>query len=234
MAAHYVRVRNTSGKTQDLRLTLLHAAWNPLPGHSLAAYGVFHDQAQNGAFTGFADNSYRIAGVRAAGSFAVATALRVPYLVEAGKQRRFADGDERIDADYWRAGAGLDGGPWTLRYDMEVKGSNNGVFGLENPLTDFYGFNGWTLHFFNTPREGLRDGWLTARYVFAPLTFYAEVHRFRSDFRRLDFGKESDLGVTWQLHPDATLRLQHARYDPGSGGTGATVRKTWLTLTYTY
>ena len=234
MAAHYARVRSTSGTTQDLKLTLLHGAWNPLPGHSLAAYGVFHDQAQNGAFTGFADNSYRLAGVRASGSFMFAAGWRVPYLVEAANQRRFADGDSRIKARYWRAGAGLEGRAWLLRYDLELKGSNDGVFGLQNPLTDFYAFNGWSLHFFNTPREGLRDGWLTARYALGPFTFYAEAHRFRSDFRRLDFGKETDVSVSWQMHPDALLRLQHARYDPGRDGTGATVRKTWLTLTYTY
>ena len=234
MAAHYLRVRNTSGKTQDLRLTLLHAAWNPHPGHAIAAYAVFHDQAQNGAFTGFADNSYRVAGVRASGSIALSPSLQLPYVADAAHQRGIAGGDARVHAGYWRLGAGIDGGPWLLRYDIEKKGSNNGVFGLQNPLTDFYAFNGWALHFFNTPREGLRDAWLTARYGFGPLTLHAEAHRFRSDFGSLDFGRESDLGVTWQLWPDGLLRLQHARYDPGSGGTGATVRKTWLTLTYRY
>lgn len=233
-AAHYARVRGTSGKTEALRLTLLHAAWNPLAGHSLAAYGVFHDQAQNGAFTGYADNSYRVAGARASGSFALSTALRLPYLVDVARQRPLANGDARIDARYWRVGAGLDGGRWLLRYDLESKGSNSGLFGLQTPLTDFYAFNGWALHFFNTPREGLRDGWLTARYALGPIALHAEAHRFRSDYRRLDFGKETDLGVTWQMRPDALLRLQHARHDPGSGGTGATVRKTWLTLAYTY
>ena len=234
MGAHHARVRNTSGRTQRLRLSLLHGAWNPRPGHALAAYGVFHEQAQNGAFTGFADSSYRVAGARASGSFAIAAALGVPYLVEGARQRRFAGGDERIDARYWRVGAGVEGGTWLLRYDVEAKGSNNGLFGLQNPLTDFYAFNGWALHFFNTPREGLRDAWLTARWATGPLTLYAEAHRFRSDFRGLDFGREADLGVTWQLRPETMLRLQHARYDPGSGGTGGRVRKTWLTLTYTY
>jgi hypothetical protein len=234
MAAHYARVRGTSGSTQALRLTLLHAAWNPVAGHAIAAYGVFHEQAQNGAFTGFADNSYRVAGLRASGALLLSPALRLAYLADAARQRRFAGGDARIDARYWRMGAGLEGGPWLIRYDRETKGSNHGLFGLQNPLTDFYAFNGWTLHFFNTPREGLRDGWLTARYESGPVSLYLEAHRFRSDFGSLDFGRESDLGVTWRVRPEAMLRLQHARYDPGGGGTGAVVRKTWLTLTYSY
>jgi hypothetical protein len=30
------------------------------------------------------------------------------------------------------------------------------------------------------------------------------------------------------------MRLQHARYDPGAGTPDPGIRKTWLTLTYTY
>jgi hypothetical protein len=213
---------------------VFHAAWNPFPGHAVAAYGVFHDQAQNGAFTGFADNSYRVTGVRASGALGIGRGLRIPYLLEAARQGAYAGGDARIDARYWRLGAGAAGGAWLLRYDLETKGSNHGVYGVQNPLTDFYGFNGWTLHFFNTPPQGLRDAWLTARYAIGPLTLYAESHRFRSDFNRLDFGRETNLGITWQAWPDGVVRLQHARYSPGSDGSGGTVRKTWLTLDYTY
>jgi len=30
------------------------------------------------------------------------------------------------------------------------------------------------------------------------------------------------------------LRLQHARYEPGGGQVAPSIRKTWITLTYTY
>jgi hypothetical protein len=102
------------------------------------------------------------------------------------------------------------------------------------PLTDFYAFNGWTLHFFNTPRQGLKDRWVTLRWPVGDFLFFAEAHKFRTDFGSLDFGRENDLGVSWSFFDGATLRLQHARYDPGPDGAGARVRKTWLTLTYTY
>ena len=119
-----------------------------------------------------------------------------------------------------------------MRYDHEVKGSNGGQYGVQNPLTDFYAYNGWTLNFFNTPRQGLRDGWLTGRYAAGAFTFYAEIHRFRSDYGSLDFGREKDLGVTWEILPNAILRLQHARYDPGADSSG-NIRKTWLTFSFT-
>lgn len=234
MAGYFDQVRTTSGLTNDLKLTLLHAAWNPLPGHGIAAYGYFHDQAQNGANTGFANNSYRVVGARAEGSIARFGALDATYLAEIAQQRPYAGGDSRIDARYWRAGLGLSSDAWTVRYDYEVKGSNGGAYGVQMPLTDFYSFNGWTLHFFNTPRQGLHDQWLTGRYAIGPVTLYAEAHRFRSDYASLDFGRESDVGVTYEILPSTLLRLQYARYDAGSGMTAPDIRKTWLTLTYTY
>lgn len=233
-AGYYTKVRTTSGVTNGLRLTTLRAAWNPLEGHSIAAYAVLHDQAANGAFTGFADNSYRVAGAKAEGA-ARFEAIDVPYIAEYARQRPYANGDSRIDANYWRVGAGAATQRWTVRYDYEVKGSNDGKFGVEMPLTDFYRYNGWTLTFFNTPRQGLRDEWLTFRWQFVdPLTLYGESHKFRSDFGGLDFGRENDVGLTWSIMGGLEARLQYARYDPGSGTTNDAIRKTWLTLTYTY
>ncbi len=233
-ASYFGQVRNTSGMTQRLRLTLLHAAWNPLPGHAIAAYGVLHDQPQNGAFTGYTNNSYRVIGIRAAGTAARLGEIEIPYEAEYAAQRPYAGGNAGIDASYWRAGAGLAYRQAVLRFDYEVKGSNGGFYGVQMPLTDFYAFNGWTLHFFNTPRQGLRDGWITGRHSMGPFTLYAQAHRFRSDNGSLDFGRELDAGITYAWNESLTLRLQHARYDPGSGTPDPNIRKTWLTLTYAY
>jgi hypothetical protein len=233
-AAYFGQVRTTSGTSQRLRLTLLHAAWNPIPGHALAAYGYFHDQAYNGAFTGFANSSYRVIGIRASGTAARFGAAEIPYEAEFAAQRPYAGGDARIDANYWRAGAGIAYRESVLRFDYEVKQSNAGRYGVQMPLTNFYAFNGWTLHFFNTPRQGLRDGWITARHAMHPFTLYAEAHRFRSDYANINLGREVDAGITYAWNESLTLRLQHGRYDPGSGTPDPSIRKTWLTLTYAY
>jgi hypothetical protein len=115
-----------------------------------------------------------------------------------------------------------------------VKGSNGGLYGVQMPLTDFYGFNGWTLHFFNTPRQGLRDGWITLKATWEAFTLYGESHRFRSDYGSIDFGKELDVGLTYSWNENVTLRLQHARYDPGPATPDPTIRKVWITFTWTY
>jgi hypothetical protein len=234
LGGYFARVRTTSGDLDSLKLTLLHAAWNPAPGHALAAYGYFHDQPVNGAFTGFDNSSYRVAGVRAEGAAARFGAIDIPYVAEFAQQKPYAGGDPRIDASYWRLGAGLGSAGWTLRYDYEAKGSNGGQYGVQMPLTDFYAFNGWTLHFFNTPRTGLRDQWITGRYAIGAFTLYGEAHKFRSDYGSTDFGREADVGLTYVPIEWCTLRLQHARYDPGSGTPDPSIRKTWLTATFTY
>jgi hypothetical protein len=233
-ASHFRRVRTTSGEVSDLRLTLVNAAWNPAPGHAIAAYGVFHDQAVNGAFTGLADNSYRVLGVRAEGALGPWKGIEIPYIAELAQQRPYANGNSLVRGNYWRAGAGASASAWTLRFDYEVKDSNQGLYGVQMPLTDFYAYNGWTLHFFNTPRQGLRDGWLTARYAVGAFTLYGEAHRFRTDFGGGSLGRELDLGVTYAFTGSLQARLQHARYNPGAGTPDPAIRKTWLTLDYLY
>jgi hypothetical protein len=213
----------------------VNAAFNPAPGHGLAAYAVFHDQAANGAFTGFADNSYRVVGARAEGAFRAFEAIDIPYILEYAHQDAYSGGNAAIDVRYWRAGVGAATEYWTLRYDEELRGSNQGLYGLQAPLTDFYSFNGWTLHFFNGPRFGLRDRWLTARVQWGPVIFFGELHRFRSDFNDLDYGRETDAGLTWTALENVIVRLQHARYRAGSTPPiQANVTKTWLSVTYTY
>jgi hypothetical protein len=123
LASRFWRVRTTSGDDTRLELSILHAAWNPAPNHSVAAFGYFHDQPVNGAFTGFANSSYRVVGARAEGAFSLG-AVDLPYTLEAAKQRPYAGGDARIDVRYWRAGAGASWKALTLRYDEELKGSN--------------------------------------------------------------------------------------------------------------
>lgn len=233
-AGHFTRVRTAVGAYNPLDLTLLHAAWNPARGHSIAAYAYLQDQPLSGGNTGFANNSNRIAGLRAEGGISTG-GFEFPYIAEWATQRPYAGGNYRIDARYRRLGGGIGGNGWVVRYDDEVKGSNAGLYGLQTPFTDLYAFNGWALHFTSTPRQGLRDRWATLRWQPGAVTFYAEAHRFASDVGGLDFGRETDLSASYPVLDNAVLRLQHARYRPKDGPvTQNRVDKTWLTLTYTY
>ena len=233
----YRRMRTVFGTTNNLRLHILHAAWNPLPDLTLAAYGYWHDQAATGAQTGFANNAQRIVGVHAEGGFAVGEAWRWMYYLAYARQNRIGGGDARIKADYTRIGTGLQStgaSTWGARFDHEVKGSKQGIYGFQTPLTDFYAFNGTALQFTSTPRQGLRDSWLTVRGYIAKLECFIEAHRFRSDFGGLALGRELDASVTYPFTHNFQVKLQHARFRPGDGApVKQDVDKTWLALTYT-
>ena len=232
------RMRTVLGRLNELRLHILHAAWNPLPGHTLAAYGYWQDQASTGSQTGFANNAQRIAGTHAEGGFALGEGWQWLYYLAYARQNNIGNGDARIDASYNRVGMGLQARgdlSWGVRLDHEVKGSNRGIYGFQTPLGDFYAFNGWALQYTSTPPQGLRDGWFTFNGRFEKMGWHMEGHRFRSDFGGLALGKEIDLGLTYAFSHELVVKLQLARF---RGGDGARVKndvdKTWLALTYTY
>jgi len=234
----YRRVRGVLGDLDKLRLHILHAAWNPLPGHTLAAYGYWHDQADTGAQTGFSNNAQRIIGAHAEGGIdatVVGEGWRWLYYLAYARQNHIGDGDARIKAGYFRVGGGLSSAFGGVRVDHEVKGSDHGVYAFQTPLTDYYAFNGWALQFTSTPPQGLRDTWLTARGHIDKLEGSIEVHRFRSDFGGLALGHEFDAALVYSLLPNLQVKLQLARFKAGEGASRKNdVDKTWLALAYIY
>jgi Alginate export len=235
----YRRVRTTLGRTNALRLHLLHAAWNSLPEQVLAAYAIGHDQAATGAQTGFANNANRVVGIRSEGSIAIDESSRLLYHAEFAQQKRFRGGDARIDADYWRVGAGWTTPRLSVRIDHENKGSNGGRYAFQTPLTDFYAFNGLALQYTSTPAQGLRDTWITLRTQIARLDLFTEIHRFRADVPGggvgRDLGREWDLTLSYPLMANLSARLQLARFRAGAGARVQNdVDKTWLALNYSY
>lgn len=61
-AAHLERLKTVFGDQQEIRLDILHAAYEWQPGNTLAGYGYLHDSPKTASVTGFADNSNRIFG----------------------------------------------------------------------------------------------------------------------------------------------------------------------------
>ncbi|MEO8385294.1 MAG: alginate export family protein [Betaproteobacteria bacterium] len=234
----YRRIRTPLGSLNSLRLHIVHAAWNPLPEHSLAAYGYWQDQAATGSQTGFTTNAQRIVGMHADGGFALGNEWRWMYYIGIARQNRIGAGDARIKASYIRIGAGIQSNGtaiWGARLDHEVKGSNGGVYGFQTPLTDYYAFNGTALQFTSTPPQGLRDSWLTLRGQLEKLSMFMEAHRFRSDVGGLALGHEFDVSVSYPVTNNLVVKLQHAQFVAGSNAKVKNdVDKTWLAFTFVY
>jgi hypothetical protein len=234
----YRRMRTVLGGLNALRLHILHAAWNPLPDHTVAAYGYWQDQAQTGSQTGFANNAQRILGAHAEGSIPLNRDLRWMYYLAFARQNRIGDGDARINADYKRIGMGLQASgavSWGARIDHEIKGSKTGVYAFQTPLSDFYAFNGWALQYTSTPEEGLIDTWLTGRVHIDKLDFFVEAHRFRYDFGSEAMGREIDANLVYAFTHQLSAKLQMARYRSFDRETEKNdVNKLWLSMTYVY
>ncbi len=235
----YRRMRNNLGRTSALRLHMLHAAWNPLPGQVLAAYAIGHDHTATGAQTGFASNANKVFGIRSEGSITLDESNRLLYHAEFAQQKYFRGGDARIDADYWRLGAGWTV-PWmSVRIDREVKSSNDGKYGFQTPLTDLYAFNGLALQYTSTPAQGLRDTWATLRTRIGRLELFSELHRYQADAPGggvgRNLGREWDLTLSYPLLANLSARLQLARFRAGDGARVKNdVDKTWLMFAYSY
>ncbi|MEX0957968.1 MAG: alginate export family protein [Burkholderiales bacterium] len=207
---------------------------------ALSAYGYFQEQWNAIAAAGFSgpaprDTSNRILGMRLDGAQPMGEPWNLLYTAEYAKQDDYAGGDARIDAHYFRLGAG---GQWkntALRIDREVLSSNDGLYGFQTPLGTNHLFQGWADQFLVTPRQGIRDTFLSGSAKIEKVQIVAEYHRLKSDTDGIDFGNEFDFGITYPLMPKLLGKFEYADYRAGDAGSGKVdTRKIWLTLMYNY
>ncbi len=231
---HFLRERGPDTGQRDLRVEMARADFEWRPDHTLLASAYLHDQANAIGGSGFADSSYKILSLRADGVIGLNAQLGLTYTVERGVQRPYQDGDERIHADYWRLSAGVRWERFFVSADYELLGSNEGVYGLQTPLGLLHPSQGWADKFNRTPAEGLRDRWLTAGYTFGRYALYAELHDFRSDYGGLEFGRELDLRLDWNLRKGLQLRTEFSRFEAADQTSNpyTDASRLWVTLSW--
>lgn len=238
-AAYFWRQRNILGQQIGMAMPVvnLHYGWKP--GNELIGYAYLQDQAKTGQSTGFSDNSNQIYGVRANGGYPLGEKWKLLYTAEYAKQDNYADGDPRIDADYYHFGIGGQWGPFFVRVDQEKLGSNDGLYGFQTPLGTNHLFQGWADQFLTTPKAGIRDTYLSGGAKIWKLGWYAEYHDFETAVQGIDLGSEFDLGVTWPIVKRLSAKFELADYNAASPGPTpdtrkVDVRKLWLTLIFQY
>jgi hypothetical protein len=241
-AGYLWRVRNISNLQlgTDIPLANLRYTWKP--GNDLIGYAYFQDQANTSQnpTTGLTDGSNKIFGVRANGGYPLAQDWKLLYTAEYAKQDNYSSGDAVIDAYYYHLNIG---GQWKetfVRVHQELLSSNDGLYGFQTPLGTNHLFQGWVDKFVVTPRNGIRDTYVSAGTKIRKVSIYAELHQFRTDFRSLDLGDEFDIGLTFPfLVKGLTGKLEYGDYrggDPTAGGAVNTrdTRKFWATLIYQF
>jgi len=239
-AGYLGRVKTVNTRQHETDTILLNVNYAITPADALIGYGYFQDQKDAIAASAFApppatDASNRIVGLRANGVHPLNADWKILYTAEYARQDNYSGGDSRIDAHYQRLGAG---GQWTnysLRIDQEVLSSNNGQYAFQTPLGTNHLFQGWADQFLTTPRQGIRDTYLSGGAKIEKAQLLAEYHEFESDFGSIDFGKEMDLSVAYPFIPKLLGKLEYADYNAGDATSGKTdLKRVWVTLIYNY
>lgn len=212
---HFVRVKNIFAVQRQTRLDLVRVSWTFMPESQITGFAYFQDQPITGQATGLADNSNRVIGVRANGAIPLNEHWKLPFTLELAKQDAWADGSDAIDARYWRAGVGVQRGRTYLRVDREVLGSNANRYAFQTPLGTNHLFQGWTDQFLTTPRQGIRDTFLSAGGVVSGVQLSTEFHDFRSDFGHQKLGEEWNAAVSYAFSKRITGKLEYARFREG-------------------
>lgn len=235
---HFERVKNIYDVERQTRTDLFRAAWTFMPENQIVGFAYLQDQPLTGqqTTTGLADGSNRILGVRANGSLPIDGKWKLPYTAEYAKQDSYADGSALIDAKYWRLGAGGQYDKTFVRVDYEVLGSNNGLYAFQTPLGTNHLFQGWVDMFLVTPKQGMRDAWVSAGTNLYGVQLYTEYHDFRSDVGSQKIGTEWDLGVTYAFNKQFTGKIEYGQFKEGDvlATRYRDTSKLWLTALFNY
>ena len=158
------------------------------------------------------------------------------YTAEYAKQNDYSGGDSRMDAHYLRLGAGASFGNWSARIDRELLSSHNSLYGFQTPLATGHLFQGLGDSFLTTPKDGIKDTFITLGGKVADVQLSAEYHWLDSDrdfsaagslANSSHFGKELDLiaGYSYSKNWSGKLEYFSFKEDDLYGAVASVTRK---------
>ena len=258
--SHFEAVQqvNTALRTNGA-LDIAHVKYSITPTESLLGYGYFSSFSDLGFGTAWSlptsntNQSNQIIGLRLDGAHPLNSDLRVLYTAEFAHQGNYQGSDSRIDANYYKVGGGIGVNNFSIRADQGLLGSNNGTYAFQTPFGTNHLFQGWVDKFLTTPKEGLRDSFVTAAYKYSNFVFSGEYHQFNSDndFNKVGggmgnkYGTEVDAAVTYNYSKNISTKIEYGKFTEGdqyqatsaSSQTSVRIRDTnkfWLTAMYTF
>lgn len=237
--AHLVRVKNILAQQRQAKIDILRGVYKFTPNDALIGYAYFQDDPKlAGAAANVKDLSNRIIGIRADGAHPFGDKFKLLYTAEYAQQADYADGDDKIDADYIRVGIGPKWGDWFIRAEFEKLGSNGGNYAFQTPLGTNHLFQGWADHFLTTPKQGIKDIFLTFGGKVGKVTLLGEYHRYKSDTGGINFGDELDFSMAYQFTKQLSAKIEYAGFNEKDIQAGAArksdLTKTWVTLLYNF
>lgn len=176
-------------------------------------------------------SSHRNLGVRYTAKKDVPGGIGWLATAEYAQQDGYADGAEKIDADYLLLEGGVVWNASTFKAGWEQLGGD-GSYGFATPFATLHAFNGWADKFLTTPVNGLNDAYLGWNRKFGKLSAAVVWHDFSSDAASVHYGQEWDasLGYAFDKHWSGLVKLA----DYNADDTGTDTAKLWLSMEYIY
>jgi hypothetical protein len=232
-------------------LDIANVKYSISPTEGITGYGYFSkfdDLGWGNAWFGAANigtknQSNKTLGIRLDGIHPFNPNLRALYTAEYAKQTDYSGGDARIDAHYYKLGGGVGIDAFNIRLDQENLSSNNGVYAFQTPFGTNHLFQGWVDKFLATPKDGIKDTFVTATYRLDDFLFFVDYHLINSDkdFSQVGggnkYGKEWNAAVTYNVNSNIVTKLEYGKFKESDQYLAARIRDTeklWLTAMYTF
>jgi Alginate export len=209
---------------------MFNVSYTGLDFGTLSAYGYFIDLNDAPVF----GLSSATVGARFVGKRAVSESVKLGYEIEYANQTDYKDNPADYSADYLHLGVSAKAAGFTVGFDYELLGSDNGA-SFQTPFATLHKFNGWADKFLKTPTNGLKDVFATIAYKVSGDSFMkgtllkAVYHDFTSDVGGLDYGSEWDFLVTKKLRKNVTGLIKAAFYR--TDGFATDTDKIWVMVT---
>jgi hypothetical protein len=273
--AHFEEVTQITSVQRGGDLDIANVRYRISPTEFLVGYGYLSNVADlgygnawfgagtlnnNGSANLTADQSNKTFGVRLDGTHPFNPNFRAHYTAEYAKQTDYSGGDKRIDAHYYKVGGGFGWDSLNVRIDQELLSSNDSLYAFQTPYGTNHLFQGWVDKFLATPRQGIKDTFVTATYKWNDFLFFADYHLIDADedFNTVGggtttsgsrYGKEWNAAVTYNVNKHIMTKLEYAKFTEddhyaatpnvadsvaGNRGRIRDTEKLWLTAMYTF
>lgn len=267
--AHFEKVNQIFTTERNGNLEIINARYRISPTEFLVGYGYlsnFENLGLGNAWFGAgaanlaADQSNKTFGIRLDGTHPFTPNYRAHYTAEYAKQSDYKEGDDRIDAHYYKLGGGFGIDNFNMRIDQELLSSNKNQYAFQTPFGTNHLFQGWVDKFLVTPRAGIKDSFVTATYRYGDFVFFADYHVLDSDedFYTVNggatrsgnrYGTEWNAAVTWNIDKNWMTKFEYGKFSEddhfaaaanvisnpaGIRGRVRDTEKLWLTAMYTF
>lgn len=195
----------------DLRMDseLLNVAYKGFKAGTLVGYAYLLDYLPAQPFAPSASN--KSLGVRFDGATPMGM-TKLLYTAEYAQQSDYADGANTVDADYSYAMLGISVAEMQFKLNYEIL-SGDGVYGFATPLATLHTFNGWADKFLATPRDGIKDAFVSIGGAVAGTNLLAVYHHYSSDNLGYQYGTEWNAQASKKLGKLLTLIVKYAAYN---------------------